>query len=274
MSCLSGFGDEIAPEIATQVDVMERLGLRYVELRGAQGKGVLDHTDEERREVKAALDKHGFGVSALGSPIGKVDVRSPFEEELERFRRALDAAAFYGTQYIRVFSYYIPEGEDPWSYEKEVLRRMSVKADMAGERGVVLLHENESRIFGESPDRSLRMLEGVSSPALKGIFDPANFLHRGYDTYPDAWELLRDHIVYFHVKDCDRREGLTVPAGEGDAGFVEILRDAHRRGFDGFLSLEPHLGKGRFESMSKPDRFQLAVEAIRRVADQAGMPLY
>ena len=274
MSVLSGFGDEISPEIATQIEVMGRLGIGHIELRGAQGKGVLDHNEKERMEIKRALDEAEFGVSAIGSPIGKVDVRSSFEDELERFGRALDAALFYGTRYIRVFSYYVPEGEDPWIYEKDVLKRMSVKAELAGERELVLLHENESRIFGESPDRCLRILEGVNSPALKGIFDPSNFLHRGYETYPDAWELLREHIVYFHVKDCDRKAGITVPAGQGDAGFVEILKDAHERGFDGFLSLEPHLGKGRFESMDKPERFERAAAAIREVADRAGMPLY
>jgi len=270
---LSGFGDEIAPDMETQIQVMTALGLRYIELRGVNGKGIIDHTEQEMAQVKATLDKASFRVSAIGSPIGKVDIQSPFQEELKRFHRAMKAAECFETPYIRVFSYYIPEGEDPWNFEDEVLRRMAVKAKMAGEKGRILLHENESRIFGESPDRCLRILEGVHSPSLRGIFDPSNFLHKGHETYPDAWNLLKDHIVYFHIKDCDKKAKMTVPAGEGDAGFVEILRDATQRGFEGFLSLEPHLGSERFQDMSKADRFQRAVEAIRKVAGQAGMPL-
>lgn len=273
MALLSGFGDEISKALDDQLKLMSELGLHHIELRGIEGKGVLDLDAEERVVAKQKLSRAGFKVSAIGSPIGKVSVLDPFEKELARFEKALDAARFFETRYIRIFSYYIPEGRDPSEFETVVISRMKEKTARAQSRGIILLHENESGIFGESPEQCLAMLKGVDSPFFKAIFDTSNFLHRDHSAYPEAWEMLRDHVVYFHIKDCSKALGYTVPAGEGDGRMVEMLRDAGRRGFNGFLSLEPHLSNGPYASMAREDRFRIAVEAIRKVSKEAGLSL-
>ena len=54
-----------------------------------------------------------FGLSAIGSPIGKIAIGDPFPPHVERFRVAMDLADFYATPNIRVFSYYMPAGRRP-----------------------------------------------------------------------------------------------------------------------------------------------------------------
>ena len=79
MVTLSGFADEISPDLGVQLDTLASLDIKFLELRGVWGKNVLDLTDEELDQVKAGLDKCGVGVSAVGSPIGKAPIDNDFQ---------------------------------------------------------------------------------------------------------------------------------------------------------------------------------------------------
>src|SRR5262249_33654737 len=127
-------------------------------------------------------------------------VTDPFDPHLERFETALDLAEFYETPRVRIFSYYIPEGDDPARHRDEVMRRMVAKVDRASARGVTLILENERGIYGDSAARVLDILETVGSHALGHAFDPANYLEVG-QPIDDAWDLLRSRTTHFHVKD-------------------------------------------------------------------------
>ena len=71
MFTLSAFADEISPDPQEQIDVLARCGVKHIELRSILKTNVLDLTDLQVRELKALLDKHGFRLSAIGSPVGK-----------------------------------------------------------------------------------------------------------------------------------------------------------------------------------------------------------
>ena len=169
MAVLSAFGDEIAINIDEQIEVLQREGVRYLELRAADGIAVLDLTDEKAAEVKTKLDDAGIGVSAIGSPIGKVDIGQDFGAHLDRFRRALELADFFGTKYIRIFSYFMPEGADPADYRDEVLRRMGRKVELAADAGITLCHENESRIYGDIAARCHDLLAAIQDEHFQAI---------------------------------------------------------------------------------------------------------
>ena len=101
---LTGFADEIDSDLETQLSVLESLDIEHIEVRSVGAQNVLDLDDDEIESVKAELDRRGFTVSSIGSPIGKVDVTDPFDPHLERFERAMDVAERFETEYIRLFS--------------------------------------------------------------------------------------------------------------------------------------------------------------------------
>lgn len=274
MFILSAFADEIGPDPRLQIDVLKSAQVRFIEFRSIHGTNVLALSDAQLDEFKKMLDGEGFGISAIGSPVGKVPIDAPFEPHLDKYKRAIELAKKFDTLNIRVFSYYPPEGgpEDGWQpkFRSEVIDRMAKKAEMAQEAGVRMIHENEHRIYGDSPERLKDLLSSVNSPALGQAYDAANFVFCGYDPV-EGWEASKDHVIHFHIKDWKSGEAHGCLAGHGDGQMVKVTADAVARGYDGFATLEPHLrGGGPTGGVTGPDLFPVAVEAFREVMRQAG----
>jgi sugar phosphate isomerase/epimerase len=280
---LSAFADEIDSDLKTQMDVLDQHGIKFIEMRGVNGKQLVHYTLEEVKEIKKKIDARGFKLSAIGSPLGKIKITDDFEPHLELFKHTLEIAKIMECKYIRMFSFFIPKGEDPLNYRDEVIKRWRSFIKAAEGSGVVLLHENESGIYGDTPERCLDLLETLNCDYFKGIFDFANFVQCNAKNYPDAYELLQDHIVYVHVKDAISNDHHVVPAGEGDGDVVEILNELHRKGYEGYLSLEPHLWGYSDFSLLEPDspgyglpegeakRFAVAVHALKKILNDLNL---
>jgi sugar phosphate isomerase/epimerase len=244
-----------------------------LELRGAWSVNVADFTDHHCAAFAAALAGAGVRVSAIGSPIGKIPVGAPLPPELDRMRRVADIAAEFGTAIVRVFSFYIPAGEPPERYRQEVIDRMGALAGIAGDRGLVLAHENEKEIYGDTPGRCADLITAVGSPALRATFDAANFVQCGVRPHSDAYALLRPFLVYLQVKDAVAATGEVVPAGEGDGQLRETLAALRDSGFAGYMSLEPHLAQaGRFGGFSGPEGFRRAAQALKNLLNELSIP--
>ena len=272
MWTLSGFADEIDPDFATQCEVMNRLGVRHLELRSAWGVNVLDLDDDQLAEVRRLLAAHDLAVSSIGSPIGKVGVGDDLDDHLRRHETALRRAEQLEAPYVRLFSFFLPAGDDPAEHRDEVLRRMAALAAAAEGRDVVLLHENEKDIYGDTPERCLDIVESVGSPALRLAWDAANFVQCGVRPFTDGYALLRPHLEYVQIKDALLASGEVVPAGQGDGETAETLRALRSDGFDGFFSLEPHLAAaGPFGGFSGAGLFTEAHTAFTSLLTAEGI---
>ena len=137
----------------------------------------------------------------------------------------------------------------------------------------MLAHENEKEIFGDTPDRCADLITSVNSPALRATFDAANFVQCGVRPFSEAYPLLRPHLVYLQVKDALAATGEVVPAGRGDGQVRETLAALRDSGFDGFMSLEPHLARaGRYGGFSGPEGFTLAAQSLKMILNELGIP--
>lgn len=269
---LSGFGDEIDDDPKIQIAVMQALGANHIEVRSAWGTNIVDLDDAQLRELKSLLHAADMKVSAIASPIGKVDVSLPVEHEVERLRRAVNAAKVLESRYIRIFSFYYGEDIAVESIRDAVIERMRALADVAEESGVVLLHENEKDIYGDVPERVLDIIESVASPALKVAWDAANFVQVGVKPFDDAYAKLRPHLEYLQVKDALFSNATVVPAGEGDGDVLRTVEALKADGYTGFASLEPHLaGAHGLGGFSGPTAFGIAARAFAKVLNEAGV---
>lgn len=271
---LSAFADEISPELDEQIRVCRLNAVTHVELRGVAGKNVLDFDPALRGEIRSKFQENGLGVISIASPIGKVKIDDPWDQHFDRFKLAVELAEYFAAPNIRIFSYYPPEGGDILKHRDEVLRRMHAKVDyVKNHPTVTLLHENETKIYGEKGPQCLDLMKSINSPKLRSAFDFANFIQAG-DKPEVNWPMLKPYTTHIHIKDAIAGSGRVVPAGQGAGHIGEIVADAYRSGYRGFLSLEPHLKvAGHSHGETGPDLFKVAADTLKQLCRDNHVPL-
>jgi sugar phosphate isomerase/epimerase len=266
---LSAFADEISPEPEEQIRVCRECAVTHMELRNVRGVNVLDFSSDMRSEIRTRLRDAGMGVVSIGSPIGKVKITDPWPQHFDRFKVAVDAAAYFEAPFVRIFSYYPPEaGGDMAPHRDEVLRRMKEKVDYVADRNVTLVHENQ----GDVPVGDVVHLL-LHPPKLRCAFDFANFIQVGEVPLVN-WRVLKPYTAHLHIKDAKLKDGKIVPPGQGDGEIGRVLADAYQSGYRGFLTLEPHLAADmQFSGFSGPDLFKKAADALKELCRKNNVPL-
>lgn len=266
---LCAFSDEANPSLQGQIDAMKRNGIALTELRSVAGKNVKDLTVDEAREIKKQLDGAGIGVWSVGSPLGKVDITVDIEGYLQTVAHVCELARVLGAGQIRMFSFFNAYDQPAKVYE--YLGRM---VEVANRYGVLLCHENEKDIFGDTLERVQLLMQNVRG--LGYVYDPANFLQVG-EAAENTLPALHDKMQYFHIKDVISATGEIVPAGHGD-GMIDRLVDMIDPEADVVLTLEPHLRvfagyaqidnaemKNKYTFENNDQAFDAATEALKAV---------
>lgn len=235
----SAFADEIESDFEKQLEALDELGIRYIELRGVNGKSFTVLSDQEIATVRKQLDNHGIKVWALGSPIGKIKTNDDFEAHKKLLERVINIGSALGTKRIRVFSFYREDGITDDEYENKVFHMMGELLHIADEKKFILCHENEKDIYGCSPERVLKLATHFCG-RLKVILDNGNYPFAGFSA-ENAYSLLKKYIDYFHVKDATN-DGIIVPPGEGNAFLKETFCAVNTDRIEPVvLTMEPHL---------------------------------
>ena len=273
---LCAFADEADVSIDGQIRALTENGITRLEIRGVDGQNISEISTEKAKSVRQKLDASGISVWSIGSPYGKIGIADDFSPHLDRFRRGLELAGLLGATRMRVFSFYLPRGRAE-EYSDAVTERLDAFCTAAKGSGILLCHENEKGIFGDTPARCLAIHKAL--PQIKAVFDPANFIQCGQDT-KTAWDVLAPYVEYMHVKDA-LADGRVVPAGKGIGDLPGLLA---RYGGE-VLTLEPHLsafvGLAELESSDKtaidggryPDKraaFDTAAAALKNVIAACG----
>ncbi|MGL5122778.1 MAG: sugar phosphate isomerase/epimerase family protein [Fusobacteriaceae bacterium] len=237
---ITGFIDEMDKDFLEELKAVKELNMQYIELRSINKKNISELSDEEVYELKKELEKRKIKVSSIGSPIGKIFMKDNFEEHLNKFMRCVKIAEILDVKYIRIFSFFISEGENSEAYYVEIIRRLNVFLEKIKGKNIVLLHENEKNIYGDTKERCLKLVKGLNSEQFKLIFDFANFVQVGENPC-EAYECLKEFVEYIHIKDSKYNSSDNVMFGEGEGEIKKILKKFIKKGYSGFLSLEPHL---------------------------------
>ncbi len=277
MAKLSAFADEVTEDFQEQVRYLDSEGINYIEPRFINKKNIMDLTKSELNDTRKMLRDFGLNVSAIGSPIGKVKLDEPFGPHLDKFKHAIDLAIFFDTPYIRMFSYYAPQGKNIDDYRDEVLERMAKKADLLRDTNVTMVHENEAKIYGHTAQNCVDIVETIDSPNLRLVYDPANFVwgEKITNNVESCFSVMKPYVVHVHIKDwkLGSKDIGSIP-GEGDGQIKELLAELAAMNYEGCLTMEPHLQTGdQFGGSTGPELFSRAVDAVRNIAEQVGLNL-
>lgn len=264
---LSAFADEFAPDLETQMKLLAAEEINRIDLRTVGGINVLRLSDQEVQHIKKRLDAHGFQIASIASPIGAIGITDEFAPHLKDFFRAVDLAKFFGTPYIRIFSFRIPKGEDKDKYKTEVLSRMTELTRIAEQEGVVLLIDNDPPYYVDNGYRARDILETINSPHLRLAFDPGNFVRAPVLPMTDAYPLVEPYISYIHMKDARINTGEAVLSGDGDGEIRKLIAALKEKNYSGIISVEPQGKPG----IANPDFSVAAVKALKKLLKEAGV---
>ncbi|CAN5617325.1 sugar phosphate isomerase/epimerase [soil metagenome] len=265
---LTGFADEISPDLAVQTRTLRELGIGGLDLRNVGGTNVLDLSPTQLQEVLDACHENGLEVSTIGSPVNKV----PYDvlgqaTELEKLRKACHAASLVNCKRVRIFT---PEATGENDAPK-ILDWMAEQRRLAEEYELILIVENDAKYWSAYPENAKKLFETLGSPNFMAAFDFANTVLIGFRPMKDWFPWLLPYLDTLHIKDAIQAEGKVVPAGEGDGELAETLTWLYAQGWDGPLTLEPHLqDAGKFGGFSGADRFGAATQALRDVLAKVG----
>ena len=255
----TGFADEAANGIDGQIRATRELGWENIEARNIDGANIHDIPDEAFDIACARLDEAGVKINCFGSAIanwGK-SIEEPPDTSLEETKRAIPRMLRLGTKLVRIMSFGILKGRGPDEQLKEErFRRLRELVGMFTDAGITPVHENCMNYGGMGPTYTLELLENV--PGMKLVFDTGNPVvthdFAAGEPYPmqSSWGFysqVREHIAYIHVKDAKyvaATDGIFPAAdfffpGEGDGDIPRIVADLVATGYDGGISIEPHL---------------------------------
>ncbi len=248
---LTGFADEASQNLDEQIKATKELGWNSIESRNIGGKNIHDLPEEDFEKVVEKLESANIHINCFGSAIANwaKNINDSFDITLAEVERAIPRMKRLGTKLIRIMSYARCEGEEQYAAER--FKRLTEVVAMFKENGLQPVHENCMNYGGMSWKHSLELMENV--PGLKLIYDTGNspFMKdyaKGGDVWQDSWEFysnVKQHIAYVHIKDSlnpkpGEKEEYTMP-GEGQGYVKEILADLKTGGYDGGISIEPHL---------------------------------
>ena len=279
---LSAFADEAGESLEEQIAALKRNGIRYMEVRFINGINICKTPLETVAEYKKQLDEAGIRVAVIGSPIGKVALDDDWDAHLAMFLHTLGVAKILGATGIRMFSVFMPKGEEPAAYRELVMTRMQQLLNLAKAADITLFHENEKDIYGDVDSRVLDLMDTFADE-MQFVFDPANYVQCGCKPL-GIYPALRDRTAYFHIKDALFSDGSVVPAGEGDGDVRALLVDFAKDHEDTMLTVEPHLKvfSGMIDTVSMPgeknfvyrtnsEAFDVAVTALKKILEQEGL---
>ena len=252
---LTGFADEASAGIEGQIQATQALGWENIESRNIDGKNIHALSDQEFDVVYGKLQEAGVKINCFGSAIANWGKRieEPFDSSMAEAKRAIPRMKRLGTQLIRIMSFAVRKGHGPDDQMvEERFRRLRELVSMFSGEGLIPVHENCMNYGGLGWPFTQKIIENV--PGLKLVFDTGNTVFTDdwskAPPYPkqSSWEFyqhVKPHIAYVHIKDGrwdakEQKQVFTFP-GEGDGDVRRIVGDLLSSGYDGGISIEPHL---------------------------------
>ncbi len=263
--------DEIDADLGRALDVMAEYGVTGAELRQVWEKNISEGSNEDWARAKDLLDSRGVSVVGIASPFYKCTLPGAapdgpvgplhsasargLGDQISILERCIEAAHFFDTKFIRTFSFW-KDGPLTPAQEEQIVDAYAEPARLAEAAGVTLMIENEHACCLGTGAETARVLQEISSPVVRAVWDPGNALMAGELPYPAGYEAIKNFLVHVHLKDAAVPRGGSEPewtvVGGGQIDFAGQFAALRRDGYDAWLSLETHWnGGGSREASSR-----------------------
>lgn len=219
-----------------------RIGYDGIEIGAAAPHAYPDYLSKERRrEIKNTLEDNGIELSSmLPAPGGGPghNVASPLPEErstaIEQYKKVIKLCSELGGStvlYVAGWQIFGTERAQAWQWSHDALSNI---AETASDHGVTITVEptpEDSNLI-ESSDDAIELMEQVSSPNVKVMFDTIHALYRN-EVPMDYVYRMGPNLHHVHLSDEGR-----LPPGAGRCDFVGLIEALKEIGYEGYLAME------------------------------------
>jgi len=263
---ISIVSDEISADFETAIELGTAWGVTDFELRGYGSQRVPLFSGFQKQRLQELLEEYHARVVAISPGLFKIpypskkrerfplqvidsklyqdwhDARSLVDYHLhELLPASFEYAKEIGAEVIIIFSFKrgsCPAGPAPG----EILESLHWAAQCAEKSGLQLAIEVEDQFWADTGERTAQIIRSINLPALGVNWDPGNAIVAGDIPYPDGYKPVREYIRHVHFKDVVR-----LPGGgyrydvKGEIDWSGQIHSLAAGGYDGFISVEPHM---------------------------------
>jgi sugar phosphate isomerase/epimerase len=258
--------DEVSADLETAIELGLEWGVGAFELRGIGGQRVPHFSDYQKQRVLELKEAYGIQMAAISPGLFKIPyppkkrqqfslqvIDSTYYDQWQAARRLLDyhikellpASIEYakqvGARQIIAFSF--ERGNQPPGLPPdEILEIFRMAAKQVAQAGLQLAIEVENNFWADTGERTAAIMRSVGEAGLGVNWDPGNAFEAGDMPFPNGYQAIRQYVQHVHFKDAVRRpDGTCYYACEGDIDWAGQIRALHEDGYQGFVSVEPHL---------------------------------
>jgi sugar phosphate isomerase/epimerase len=267
--------------LAQWIELAATLGVDGLEFYS----GFLNEDENFLSRAKADLKKHGLAMPMLCcSPDFTQPDPALLKQEIEREKRMIEIAAFFGGRFCRVLSGQRRPEVSRAAGVAQVVRVITSLLPFAEKHGVVLTIENHYKDnywqhpeFAQKMDVFVQIVEQIDSPWFGVNYDPSNTILAGEDPLL-LLERIKHRVVSMHASDRFLRTGTIEDLrkeedsvgyasrlshgviGKGLNDYDRIFSILSAVGFQGWVSIED--GMNGMEDLRESVRF------VRKKIDQ------
>ncbi|MGP8245366.1 MAG: sugar phosphate isomerase/epimerase family protein, partial [Bryobacteraceae bacterium] len=180
------------------IDLAATLGVEGLEFYS----GFLEDDDSFLKRAKAALERHGLEMPMLCcSPDFTQPDPAQLQAEIEREKRMIEIAAFFGGRFCRVLSGQRRPELTRAAGVAQVVRAIKSLLPFAEKHGVVLTMENHYKDnywqypeFAQKMDVFVEIVDQIDSPWFGVNYDPSNTILAGEDPL-ELLERVKHRVV-------------------------------------------------------------------------------
>ena len=271
---IAGVNDEPSQswDLDEGLDVLDELGVKFIELRAAYGEMVDQMDDDTFIRVADRVKERGFTVTTYLGQVGRtVPDETIRAQDISHITRAVQRADYIGTTQLRTMGY--KKGDAGTDWFAIAIEMYTAMTEIAGAGNKTLILENPPNTTSAvcTVPECLKALQAVNSPNSRLNFDPGNFGAHG-EVGIDIFETMKDYITNVHVKDI-REPGdksTYCIAGDGECGYPEIFNRLCQMNYSGCITAEPHLLHSEQFHVSGRENYIEAVNRITQLLEEAG----
>ncbi len=293
---LAAITDEISQDFEHALDVLLEYNATGAELRGLWNTNIADLSDDQADRAKTALDSRNIRVVCLSTPFFKCDMEDDnplaptesgamhlakprgFPEQIDILRRCIHLAHLFGTNYLRIFSFWKKQPLTP-EIEDRIIKALAEPLKIAADEGIILLMENEHSCLLGTGEETASLVSKVNSPNLKIVWDPGNAFFAGEAAYPDGYDFVRTWVEHVHIKDGITKNTPEHGAqpqwcvvGKGEIDYKGQFAALNADGYNGYISLETHFrpttGSGENGEGTPEDGSRLCLAALNKMLQE------